>query len=215
MLGWLDTNASAVQAFSALANVILTAGLVAATLRYVILTKTLAETTKRQLAASIQPLISMSVTCELFGETRIGDLHSYSASGNLSINNQGTSPLKLKEVFVALHPRSEGKTGGGREFELISYRNRLLLPGDRVGDQYVIESEHNEFQNDVGYGLHVVCTDLPELAVHDFVLHPDKSATHKLRPAVETGLVERLQRASARIETKLDQIDEYRSRNAQ
>lgn len=100
---WLNENAAGVQAITAIVIVALTLALVGVTWWYAKLTKRMARTLRKQLAASFQPNVEMMLTNLSHGQGSDGrGEHSETVCGTITVRNKGNLPLKVITVAMKL-----------------------------------------------------------------------------------------------------------------
>lgn len=203
MWGWLNDNSAGVQALAAVVIVVLTAALVSVTGQYVRLTKRIAETTQRQLSATIQPVLSLVVLKEGL-LTKLGLPIKF--AGRIEIANRGQQPVKVKSISAVVRLRSV------KSFEQLAYRisdcdNLVLMPnGPPDVRDFALQTELVwSAPTDVcSLGIYADCTDLAGVSEHSFYYDPDSGLRHffGFKKVVEpTGLRWKLKR----IKAKLDQ----------
>jgi hypothetical protein len=207
MWEWLNENSGAIQGLSAVVSLILTVAIIGVTAWYVRLTHTIAETTKRQLAATVQPVAMLQIWVDVFGRSSNGRC---SVNGRLGITNKGAAPLKIKRLYLVVQHRLTPGKLFQKEYTLDGYANRVILPTESLMEQYTVD-DVVEFTVDWLYGLHLVCSDLPELSWHEFFHHPQKGLRHAFAKPPHIGLLRRLRIGARRLELKLEQLSEYRS----
>jgi len=126
---WLNQNAGAVQAMSAVVTVFLTIVLVGVTCWYAALTRRMAFTMERQLAASFQPDIDLQITNRFTGSSVQLGVERENVSGTIVVLNKGEAPVKIVAVAMKLvfdhniFPPQSTK---------VDAQQRVLAPGKRT-----------------------------------------------------------------------------------
>jgi hypothetical protein len=100
MWKWLNDNAGAVQAVTALAIMVLTAVLGGVTYWYAKLTQRMALTLEQQLVASFYPDVELVLKDKMQGSgVAFGEEHA-SVSGTIVVKNKGNVPIKVISVAM-------------------------------------------------------------------------------------------------------------------
>lgn len=102
MLNWLNQNAGAVQAMMAILIGLLTVTLIIITTSYTRLTRRMAETMERQLAASFQPDIELKLLNEFKGSTHYQGKISERASGTIVVTNKVNIPIEIVATAIKI-----------------------------------------------------------------------------------------------------------------
>lgn len=180
---WLcqGQNAAAVQAICAIAVVALTIGGLVVTIQYVRLTKSIADSTHRQLTASLQPLIQMKLDIEGSGESTRGDKIVFYRTATLTVTNSGTAALKLKGTSVTVERRKEGFIQSEYDVELDKYTDFVLVPGIMLKDPMVFINLQQKEDRDTTFKLRVDCSDLSELTLHTFTWDSSGAVQHRVK----------------------------------
>ena len=167
MLNWLNTNAGAVQAVCTLV-------LVGVTWYYVRLTKLIAETSHRQLSATLQPILQVVKFYMAPDKTFVlGVTYYRRMSGSVTILNQGASPLKLGDMYlVAEH--QEGRD----EYPIDDHYGRVLMPKDEFVGDYSVLTDDDHYSPIKS--IRVECTDLSEIFLHSFSYHQLHGTQHQI-----------------------------------
>jgi hypothetical protein len=196
MLNWLNTNAGAVQAVCTLV-------LVGVTWYYVRLTKLIAETSHRQLSATLQPVLQVAGFTTATGKTYIsGVVHYYTMSGTITIRNQGASPLELKQMYlVAEHLGALDTLKDYCEYPIDDHEGRVLMPKEEFVCDYsvVTEVDYDRLDHRAVFSFRVECTDLSGIFLHSFWNHPVHGAQHTSERVVEPAAWDEIKSAPQRI----------------
>jgi len=184
-------GAAFVQGLSALLTTAVTGILCWVTWRYVRLTNIMAETMKRQLSASMQPFLLLSILEEKYQteENQPIILHA-----KVAVKNRGAQPVKLvrMSVFVQYWPNNSARHGMFPKVVLEGV-GRVLMPEEEEIQVTIVQTEIR-YRGPGRYGLrlHVECTDLSGVSEHSFVLEPPYGLRHFFgfwKPAKRTLLV--------------------------
>jgi hypothetical protein len=213
MLDWLNHYAGAVQVIVAVIGLVLTVCAIAVTWWYVAVTQEIAETTHRQLSAILQPVIIIECKSGYYGSSMEGTKTTYHVDGHFSITNNGKTPVKLKTLHAVVQRWVDGRLQDLQE-ELTEYQMRIVMPDQRVGDNFFVTVPSPDWQPpDIKMGMIVRCTDLSELIEHSFAFYPEGGVRHSSRPLSKDGPRKLLKRFAA----KLNDMTELKnpSRSAQ
>jgi hypothetical protein len=175
MLGWLNTNVSAVQAISAIVSLLLTIGLLWMTWRYVSLTARILHTAQSQLYISLQPDLVFDIIKEK------------SARVKYTIENKGKTAICL--VRVALRPsflvRGGDRVVLGPLVFAWDLKDLVLMPGARIPKSFDVSifnpSVSAGYTENIYYELIVGCTDLHGLTEHTY-RYQSKDGTIRYNP---------------------------------
>lgn len=196
LIYWLSEgqNAAAVQALSAIVVAILTAALIWVTSRYVHLTKAIAETTRQQLAASVQPVLALAIL-ESGILTRKGQ--AVSVSGRIGVKNRGSNPVKVVSISLIVQFKSPQKFLQ-IPCSITQRDNVVLMPEEedlQLFNKMLTEMTADE-AGDYVLGAGVDCTDLAGVSEHSFYVDPQGQLRHffgfrkaPLRPALARRLM--------------------------
>jgi hypothetical protein len=193
MLCWFARNSSALQGMAAFFSPILAVIVIAITWRYVVLTKSIAETTRLQLAAALQPLLEINLRGDMFGESNSPG-QKYSLGGTLSIFNRGTTPVKIKDIYLVIDYRGPDRAFAQNEYEIEGHVGQVLNPNGSIGEEYLVYVNTN-YQNTLGLvvrGIRFDCTDLTELILHSFRYHPVRGMRHTSSVVKPPSVIDRL-----------------------
>jgi hypothetical protein len=174
MWSWLNRNAPAVQALSALLVLLVTMVLSYLTWRYVQLTRKISETSLRQLSASSQP----SVSLQILGYVFIAGNHPLIVTGTVGVNNLGNAPFKIRSLSVVIRFRTAS------EYEQTPYPIKdidgLVVIPDKVSVQnFRAETNISSNQHDgITLAIAMDCTDLAGVSQHSFFFDPNLGLRH-------------------------------------
>ena len=168
MLNWLNSNAGAVQAVCAVL-------LIVVTWYYVRLTKLIAETSNRQLSAILQPVLQVVAFDTLYGTSDVpGVTNYYSISGTVNLINFGTSPLKLRRMYLVAEHRGEWE-----EYPIDDHDGLVLMPKGNFAGYYSVKTDCDYSRLDgIVFGMRVECSDLSGIFLHSFSHRPGYGTEH-------------------------------------
>jgi hypothetical protein len=191
MMKWFSDNSQALQGIAAALSPIFTLAIIWVTWRYVSLTRALAETTHKQLSASLQPVLVLHIASGHYGEGIALDKRIFWADGEFSVKVRGTSPVKLKAIYIVVQHWMPVFVQ--YEQELVEYKDRILMPDEELFGKFIadLRERHTE---DMVFGLHVDCTDLSELKLHSLFIHPTKGVRHSLSTGESSTLLQLLEK---------------------
>ena len=194
MLNWLNSNAGAVQAVCAVL-------LIVVTWYYVRLTKLIAETSNRQLSAILQPVLQVVGFDTLYGTTDVdGVTHYYSISGTVKVINLGTSPLKLRRMYLVAEHRGEWE-----EYPIDDHDGLVLTPKGNFAGYYSVKTDCDYSSLDsVVFNMRVECTDLSGIFLHSFFHHPGYGTQHYAERVVGPTAWHAIKRTTLRIWKRLN-----------
>jgi hypothetical protein len=184
MLDWFKCNSAALQGIAAVLSAVFTLVIIAVTLWYVRLTRTIAEATHQQLSASLQPVLRLDIsTAATHGEGVAFDKRSYWSQVNFVVQSKGSAPLKLKGIYVVIQHWSPTFVQYEQEATQKDepYKDIILMPQDQVIGQPIADLRE-QWSEDMVFGLRVDCTDMSELELHSFVFRPGKGVKHSVSP---------------------------------
>ncbi len=172
MLPWLDSHAGAVQAFAAVASVLLTAMLAYVTWRYTNLTHRIATITEKQLASSIQPVLRVEIVDRLHGQASDAvDVSSF----HLYVRNEGTTPLKLKAIAAFVKYKNTDVI----RHDIVTDDNIVVMPNNNDQRQLELDvSSDQESPQDYHIAIGVDCTDLAGVTDHSFIYDEREGLKH-------------------------------------
>jgi hypothetical protein len=181
---WVGQNSAAIQAVSAVVTVIVTGILCCVTTRYVVLTSAIADTTQKQLSASLQPVLTMGVRNDILGNSPATmEQRQANISGSFHVANTGNTPFKIKQVYIVPEYSTPDKPFKQDKYMRPGIENRIVMPHEQIEEQYNFNTAM-DYSNIklVRYGIILDCTDLSEVAMHRFTFHPTKGIHHEFRP---------------------------------
>jgi hypothetical protein len=127
-MGWMNQNAGAVQAITAIVIVLFTGVLIAVTWWYAKLTRRMALTLEKQLASSFQPHIEMTLADRIRAQRNDGQGNqSEAVSGTITVRNKGNLPLKIVSVSMKL---IYDKVAFPVQTTTIDAKSRVIAPGE-------------------------------------------------------------------------------------
>jgi len=166
-----------VQALSAIATTFLTVALISVTWWYVRLTKTIAETMKRQLAAGAQPVVALDL---VQSGTRFTLGRPVQVSGALSITNRGQQPIKICSVTVLVRFKNPAQHYSQVPYAITQRDNRVLIPGDppQIQRFVLFTGAEAEGFDDCSLACGIDCTDLAGISEHSFFFDREGGLRH-------------------------------------
>ena len=172
MLPWLDSHAGTVQAFAAVASVLLTAMLAYITWRYTNLTHRIAAITEKQLASSIQPVLRVEIVDRLHGQASDAvDVSSF----HLYVRNEGITPFKIKAITAFVKYKNTDVV----RHEIVSDENIVVMPNNNDQRQLELDvSSDQESPQDYHIAIGVDCTDLAGVTDHSFIYDERQGLRH-------------------------------------
>jgi hypothetical protein len=188
MIGWINyevhrvvwafdhEGAAWVQGFAAVVSVILTAVLVWVTRRYVRLTKDMSETMRRQLLASMQPTLSISIDGLIEGEGWSDGVEHFNIASDVTISSVGSFPIKLNTLVALVafksspervwHPVRQGA-------------NIVIISGKSHRISLFLEIESAARMREIRYvGAAIDCCDLTGASMHTFYFDNQQGLRH-------------------------------------
>ncbi len=165
-MAWLNQNAGAVQAIMATMIGVLTIALVGVTWWYARLTRRLADAVERQLAASFQPDLYLSLSSCFHGSGSHYGEREENVSLTIAVMNKGNVPVKLAAVAMKIIFRDKSLPA---ETITIDAEQRVVAPGrttefHHVTVQVPLGSTEGEFERRV----QIHCSDLAGVGKHTF-----------------------------------------------
>lgn len=178
MFQWIESHAIAVQSLTGIIGLLVAVIAIMVTWWNVRLTKAMAETSHYQLSALLQPIIKFELNNLFEGHSRSYGKDSYSLGPVTKIKNAGNAPIKMKRITLLL--QSKAIPTETKEYVAADYSGRVLLPGEEITGLYDVETEINygPVRDEWIASLTVECTDLSQVVVHTFSVHPQYGMFH-------------------------------------
>jgi hypothetical protein len=172
---WLNQNAGAVQALAAVLMFIVTTVLCWVIWLYVRFTNTIAETARRQLSASIQPVVSLEILDERLITERDKPLM---VGGRVGVKNLGTAPLKIRALSVVVRFR----TASGFQqtpYTINPANDIVLMPDDENVQKIWLHTDiDSQERGECTLALALDCVDLAGVSEHSFFYDPAIGLRH-------------------------------------
>jgi hypothetical protein len=186
MLQWLNQNSGAVQGVSAILIAIVTILLAGITAWYVLITQSIANTTKNQLTALLQPSVDIRYKT-LFTDARIvggpsGTYYSV-ASGTIGIRNLGQSPFRIGQLAVFGNSVLAGNPNPPRYSVADTYVDeaggRVIPP--QATEEYSFEIKTSKVDLSDGRAeiwTRLICNDMAKITEHCFTYSLNRGMHH-------------------------------------
>jgi hypothetical protein len=166
MLDWLNQYAGAVQAIMAVIIGVLTAVLIGVTCWYAVLTRRMARTMERQLAASFQPDINLSLSNRFHGSSSNYGVRGENASITIVITNKGNVPVKIAAVAMKVIFRDKSRP---EEMIELDAEQRVVAPGQATEFNHLtVELPLGSINGDFERRIQIHCSDLAGISKHTF-----------------------------------------------
>jgi hypothetical protein len=151
------------------------------TCKYVRLTRSIAESTSNHLAASLQPVVSLSIEkTDQISETA-SENGTYTVRAKLLVQNLGLSALKIKRLYVVVQRWNGIIPSREYTIEHAILRNTVINPKGMIADDRLLVDLKSKEDKGCTLSLDVECSDMSELKTHLF----SQDAFQRLHHSVE------------------------------